>query len=86
MLGIGALRYLFAAAAWWRPALRRPLAFSRFRRTAAGIQGGVLVGAVCPAIPVAVAAVATALALGLLLVSFGRDALGLERARAGVRT
>lgn len=82
VLAIGALRYLFVAASRWRPALRYPLAFSSFRRTTAGIQGGVLVASVSPAIPAAVAAVATALALGLLLVSFGRDVVVLERSHA----
>lgn len=78
VLAIGLLRYLFLAAARWRPALRQSLPYSSFRRTTAGIQGGVLVASASPAIPTSVAAVATALALALLLVSFGRDALALE--------
>lgn len=81
VLAIGALRYIFLAAARRRPALRHPLPYSSFRRTTAGIQGGVLVASTSPAVPVVVAAVATALALALLLVSFGRDVVSLERGR-----
>ncbi len=79
VLGIGAMRYLFWLAALWRPALRQTLEFSHFRRTVAGIQGGVLVGALLPVIPDVVAAPAVALALALLMVSFGKDTVTLER-------
>ncbi|WP_199711235.1 CDP-alcohol phosphatidyltransferase family protein [Tessaracoccus antarcticus] len=82
VLGIGVMRYLFGAASWWRPALRGSLAFSRFRRIVAGTQGGVLVAALIPVLPVSVAAVATAVSLALLMVSFGRDVLTLENADA----
>ncbi|MEO7586587.1 MAG: CDP-alcohol phosphatidyltransferase family protein [Arachnia sp.] len=83
VLGIGAMRYLFLVAGWVRPSLRGSLAFSSFRRVAAGIQGGVLVVALIPAIPAATAAVATALSLVLLLTSFGRDVITLEKVHAG---
>lgn len=82
VLGIGAMRYLFVAAAWLRPALGQQLAFSQFRRIVAGTQGVVLVAAVMPVMPLAVAAVATVAALVLLLISFGRDIVTLERASA----
>ncbi len=81
-LGIGAMRYLFVAASWLRPALRQKLAFSQFRRVVAGIQGVVLVSAVMPVMPVSAAAVATWAALLLLGVSFGKDVVTLERARS----
>ena len=80
VLGIGAMRYLFLAAGWWRPALLATLAFSSFRRIVAGIQGGVLVVALLPVLPAVVAAAATALSLGLLVISFGRDVVTLEGA------
>lgn len=83
VLGIGMLRYVFLAASWLRPALSGPLAFSSFRRTAAGVQGGVLVAVCSPMVPDTVAAVATATALGVLAVSFGLDVATLERARTG---
>ena len=80
VLGIGVMRYAFAAASWWRPALRQRLNFSSFRRIVAGIQGVVLVVALAPAVPLPVAMLATAVALALLAVSFGRDVITLERA------
>ncbi len=79
---IGAMRYLFLAASWLRPALAKPLAFSQFRRVVAGAQGVVLAGAVMPAVPVPAAAVATGVALAFLTISFGRDVVTLERARS----
>ena len=82
-LMIGAMRYLFWAAAVWRPALRQELTFSQFRRVTAGIQGVALVFALVPIVPSQVAAVTTALALALLVVSFGKDVISLER---GFRT
>ena len=78
VLGIGAMRYVFWLAAAWRPALGRPLAFSHFRRVTAGLQGGVLVAVILPMIPLGVAKIATALALTLLIISFGRDIITLE--------
>ena len=76
---VGAMRYLFVAASGVRPALRAPLAYSTFRRTVAGVQGGVLAGALAPVVPPALAAVAVAGALAALAVSFGRDVVHLER-------
>ena len=80
VLGIGAMRYMFLAASWLRPALRQQLAFSQFRRIVAGTQGVVLVAAVMPVMPAPAAAVATGTALVLLVISFGKDILTLERA------
>lgn len=79
VVAIGAMRYLFWAAAWWRPALSGRLAFSQFRRVVAGTQGCVLVGALLPIVPATPASIAAALALTLLMVSFGRDVVTLER-------
>ena len=79
VLLIGAMRYLFLLGLRLRPRWRRPLPYSSYRRTTAGIQGGVLLGALTPPVPVPLAAAATALALVLLLVSFGRDVAWLER-------
>ncbi len=76
---IGALRYLFLLGLRLRPAWRRDLPFSSYRRVVAGIQGGVLLGALVPLIPLPLAVAATAVALVLLLGSFGRDVLWLER-------
>lgn len=85
VLAIGGMRYMFVAASWVRPALGQPLAFSQFRRVVAGIQGGVLVAAVMPLLPIPVAALATAVALFLLVISFGRDVITLVGVGAGLR-
>lgn len=84
VLLIGALRYLFLLGGRIRPAWRRPLRFSAYRRTVAGIQGAVLLGALAPLVPWGLAGTATAAALGLLLVSFGRDVATLEQAGPGL--
>lgn len=76
---IGALRYLFLLGLRVRPAWDRELPFSSYRRVVAAVQGGVLLGALVPLIPWWLAVAVTAAALGLLLVSFGRDVLWLER-------
>lgn len=80
VLAIGAMRYLFVAVSWLRPAWRGQLAFRQFRRVVAGTQGVVLVAALLPVMPVPVAAVATGTALFLLAISFSKDIYTLERA------
>jgi phosphatidylglycerophosphate synthase len=79
VLSIGALRYLFVAASWIRPRLRGELAFSQFRRVVAALQGIGLVFALIPIVPVPLAIAVVAVVLALLLVSFGRDIVTLER-------
>ncbi|KUG61704.1 hypothetical protein AVL61_02025 [Kocuria rosea subsp. polaris] len=81
---IGAMRYLFLLGLRVRPAWRRGLPFSSYRRVVAGIQGGVLLGALVPLIPLPLAVTAVAVALVLLLVSFGRDVRWLERSGRGL--
>lgn len=79
-LAIGLMRYAYVAASWIRPALRRPLGFSQARRVIGGAQGLALLTAVVPAVPVTLSTGIVATALGLLVVSFGRDIVGQERA------
>lgn len=79
VLAIGLMRYAFGALSVWHPALRGKLEFSRFRRTVAGTQSVVLAAALTPVLPVPVAAVAVGIALALLVVSFARDTVTLER-------
>ena len=62
-----------------RPALTGPPPFSQFRRVVAATQAVVLVIALLPVTPVALAQVALAISLALLTVSFGRDAAYLQR-------
>ena len=80
VLLIGLMRYLYVAAMQVRPALRRPLAFSQSRRLIGGGQGVALGIAMLPAVPVPLAQAVVGLALALLLFSFGRDVVHLERA------
>ena len=80
-LALGGMRYAFVAAAWFRPQLSRPLAFSQFRRVVAAIQGVTLAAALSPAVPLMPARIAVAAALALLIISFGRDVITLERGR-----
>jgi len=79
-LAIGLMRYAFVAASWVRPALRRPLGFSQFRRLVGGGQGVMLLISLLPVVPAPAAAAVVAAALALLVVSFGRDVVHLERA------
>ncbi|WP_106123755.1 CDP-alcohol phosphatidyltransferase family protein [Nesterenkonia sandarakina] len=79
VVGIGAMRYLYVAAARIRPPLRGELGYSLFRRTVAAIQASVLWVAMLPLTPVPFAAAITAIALTLLIISFTRDAIHLER-------
>lgn len=79
---IGAARYLFVAGGLLRPAWRGELAYRPSRRVIAALQAVVLAALTAPVIPVPAAAAATGIACLLLLFSFGRDILTLER-RAG---
>ena len=79
VLALGGMRYAFVAAAWFRPQLSRPLAFSQFRRVVAAIQGVTLAAALSPVVPLVPARIAVAAALVLLFISFGRDVITLER-------
>ncbi len=82
VLAIGAMRYAYVAASWVRPALRRPPPVSALRRPVAALQGVALLVALVPVVPLPAARAGAAVALALLVVSFGRDVLALERAAA----
>ena len=79
VLLIGAMRYLYVAASWAWPMLRSALPRSRFRRSVAGLQGGVLAAALAPVVPVDVAMVAVLVALVLLVASFGSQIVAIRR-------
>ncbi|GAA2326549.1 CDP-alcohol phosphatidyltransferase family protein [Streptomyces caniferus] len=82
VLTIGLMRYLFVAASWVLPWLRGDLPHSMARKTVAALQGVVLVAAGTGILPRASATAAVAVALGLLVWSFGRDVAWLWRAGA----
>ncbi len=77
VLAIGAMRYLYLAAAWVLPLLRRRLpsrpVADRRRKTIAVVQSVALLIALAPATSPRWAATVCATALGLLAYSFGAD-------------
>jgi len=84
VLGIGLMRYAFVAASWVRPNLTNPLPFSGFRRLTAAVQGVALAVGLAPIVPLWLSRVVVGLALAMLVVSFARDVVWLERTgRAG---
>jgi phosphatidylglycerophosphate synthase len=82
VLAVGGMRYAFVAASWVRPRLSGELPFSSFRRVVAAVQGITLAVALAPVLPLPVARAAVTISLGLLVVSFARDVLWLERGGA----
>ncbi len=81
VLAIGALRYVFVAAAWALPWLRAALPHRFSRKTVAAMQGIVLAVASSGLLPGSLAYASVGLALALLCWSFGRDVGWLWRAR-----
>lgn len=79
VLAIGAMRYVFGAAAWVAPWLSADLPPSIARKAVAVVQGVTLVVAAAGIVPLS--GVLVAAALGLLVWSFGRDVLWLFRRR-----
>jgi hypothetical protein len=79
VLGIGAMRYLFVAAATLWPQLRGELFPSMRRKVVCVVQGIALLVAVAPIVPPAPATGIAGLALILLVASFAVDSLWLLR-------
>ncbi|MEE1754590.1 CDP-alcohol phosphatidyltransferase family protein [Streptomyces sp. SP18CS02] len=80
-LAIGAMRYVFVAAARVLPWLNGPLPPSMARKTVAALQGVVLLVAGAGIIPPGPARAAVAVALATLVWSFARDIRWLWRVR-----
>lgn len=80
VLGIGLLRYAFVAAGWIWPRLRRTLPYRYWRKVAAAFAGVALAFAASGLLP-GLSAALVALALLLLVESFGRDLVWLLRSR-----
>ena len=87
VLGIGALRYVFVAAAWSLPWLRAGLPARFSRKVVAAVQGVALAVAAAGVLPEPVTGALLGLALSSLCWSFGRDAswLWVMRHRRDVR-
>jgi phosphatidylglycerophosphate synthase len=77
VLGIGAARYLFAAAGWFLPWMCRDLPPRYWRKVVTAVQGIALTWAAAEVSSPVVVALGTAAALALLVESFGRDVLWL---------
>jgi phosphatidylglycerophosphate synthase len=85
ILASGALYYLFVAAGSVRPHLRAALPPSPSRKAIGALQPLALLVALIPGVPTAAAVTVTAVALALLVFSFTRDVVLLEkRRRAGL--
>jgi phosphatidylglycerophosphate synthase len=81
VLAVGLMRYGFGAAGWLLPWLRAQLPPRPWRKVVAATQGIVLVVAASGLLPRPVAVILLALALALLVESFGRDVGWLWRHR-----
>lgn len=78
VLAIGAMRYVFVAASWFRPRLRSAPPPSLLRRPIAAAQGISLLTALVPWVAAELAVIVCACALILLTSSFLRDVVALE--------
>lgn len=83
VLAIGGMRYAYAAAGGVLPWLRAPLPTRYSAKVVAAIQGIVLVLAASALVPQTTATGLVAVALGLLMWSFGHDVRWLWRRRRG---
>jgi phosphatidylglycerophosphate synthase len=80
VLAIGVMRYAFVAAGWIFPWLRRQLPFRYWRKVVTAVQGIALTIASTGLLPV-LDVVLVAIALALLVESFGRDVVWLAARR-----
>ncbi|MCP3425012.1 CDP-alcohol phosphatidyltransferase family protein [Rothia sp. AR01] len=85
VLAIGLMRYAYVLAARFRRPLRAELPFSQFRRVVAATQGVVLLAVFAPFMPLPLVGASAAAALTLLIASFARDVVLLERRAATER-
>ncbi|MEV6964519.1 CDP-alcohol phosphatidyltransferase family protein [Hamadaea sp. NPDC051192] len=78
---IGLMRYLYAVAGWLLPWLRGQVPYRYWRKVVAAVQGIVLVCAASGLFPHWLVLTTLAVALALLLESFGRDVVWLAAQR-----
>lgn len=86
VLAIGAMRYAYVAAGWVLPWLQSPVPPRHWRKVVAAIQGVTLTAVASGLFPTPVSVAAVAIALALLIESFGRDIVGQWRARSLAET
>jgi hypothetical protein len=73
VLAIGLARYVFVAAGWVLPWLRRPLPPRQWAKVVAAVVGFVLTVAAAGIVPHVLTTAMLLVALGLLVESFGRS-------------
>jgi phosphatidylglycerophosphate synthase len=86
VVAIGLMRYVFLAAGWALPWMRAPLPRRDWRKTVTATQGVALVIAAAGVAPSGLIRVLLAVALVMLVESFGRDVWWLRRHRHGAPT
>lgn len=86
VLGIGAMRYIFVAAAWVVPRLSDPLFPSMRRKVVCVVQGIALLICVGPIVPRPLAQAVAGLALVALTGSFARDTIWLLSKRRSAQS
>jgi len=85
VLAIGLMRYAFVAAGWLLPWMRAPLPFRYWRKVVAAACGVALLLVASRLLPTPIDALVGAVALGLLVESFGRDVVWLVRLNSSRR-
>jgi len=86
ILAIGLMRYAFVAAGWLFPWMRAPLPFRYWRKVVAAACGVALLLVASGWLPSPVDVLVGAVALGLLIESFGRDVILLIRVNRSQRS
>ncbi|WP_307024644.1 CDP-alcohol phosphatidyltransferase family protein [Arthrobacter globiformis] len=79
VLAIGLMWYVFVAAGWFRPQLKRTLPVKRLRKVIGAYQPFALLLALMPGVPGGIGTAAVVLAFVALVTSFGRDVVELEQ-------
>jgi phosphatidylglycerophosphate synthase len=79
VLAIGLMRYAYVAARWMLPWLRRPVPPRYWNKVVAATQGVTLTAVASGLFPTPVSVAALAIALALLIESFGREILSKAR-------
>jgi len=85
ILAIGLMRYAYVAAGWLLPWLAAPVPFRYWRKVVTAVCGIVLTAIATGALPSPVDVLIGAIALGLLIESFGRDVIWLARMNSRAR-
>jgi phosphatidylglycerophosphate synthase len=79
ILAIGLMRYAYVAVGWLLPWMRAPVPFRYWRKVVTAVCGIALTGIATGLLPSPVDVIFGAVALGLLIESFGRDVIWLAR-------